>query len=127
MTIEFEQVAVEQLAQQGGAVEQRCVADAHQTVEGPVQGLASGTKTVAITGYVIDHTAAGQAWRQQTEATAQPTLPWRTDNGRNTGQRHVVADVQVTTDTDPGYVFGKAQAVDVNVVGVSKLVRGTLQ
>ncbi|MNJ52732.1 hypothetical protein D3C77_480830 [compost metagenome] len=127
MAIELEQVAVEQLAQQRCAIEQRRVANAHQTVEGPVQGLAGGTQAIAITGYFVDHATAGQTWRQQAKTTAQPALPWGTDNGWNAGQRHVVADVQVTADADAGNVLGQAQAVDVDVIGVGKLVRGALQ
>ncbi|MNJ35942.1 hypothetical protein D3C77_307100 [compost metagenome] len=127
MAIELEQVAVEQLAQQGGAVEHRRIADGHQAVEGPVQGLARGAHAVAVLGHVVDHATAGQARRQQAETAAQAAGTRCTDNRRNARQRHVVTDVQVAADADAGHVLGQAQAIHVDVVGVGELIGRGLQ
>ncbi|MNC13497.1 hypothetical protein D3C75_612460 [compost metagenome] len=121
MVIQAQQVAVVELAEQGGPVEQRRIGDGHQAVEGPVQGIAGGAIAIGVIG---DHPGVGIAGRQGAQAGSQPARARGAEQGRDAGERHLVAVVQIAADADPGHVLGEAQAEDVDVVAIGHGVAG---
>ncbi|MNC34161.1 hypothetical protein D3C75_825810 [compost metagenome] len=100
--------AIAEFNQQGRGIPQRGVAKRGQAVEHRVYGVAACHTVVAVEA--ADET--GGVRRTQC----------RVDGGRDAGQRHVVAIVQIETDTHTGDVFRKAQAVDVDVIDVELVV-----
>ncbi|MNF62326.1 hypothetical protein D3C84_440050 [compost metagenome] len=92
-----------------------------------MQGVAGGAHAVATARGVIDHTGGVRTCRQQTKPLPQAQRAAGTDDRRDTGQRHVVTDVQVRTHADSTHVLGQAQAKDLDVVGIGQLIGGGVQ
>ncbi|MCY1438272.1 hypothetical protein D9M71_544660 [compost metagenome] len=65
--IEAKQIAVVQLAQQAGRIEQRRGSDRDQSVDGPVQRVASGGHAVTVAGCIGDYACRRTPWREQTK------------------------------------------------------------
>ncbi|MCY1178892.1 hypothetical protein D9M73_192660 [compost metagenome] len=92
-----------------------------------MQGFAGGAHAVAVVRGVVDDTGGRRTCRQQAKSLPEAQWAGGADDGRDTGQRHVFANVQVAADTDAAEILGQAQTVDIDVVGVRQLIGGGAQ
>ncbi|MNL14490.1 hypothetical protein D3C87_1354330 [compost metagenome] len=89
-----------------------------------MQRVARGGQAVTVPWHIGDYAGTRATCREQAKTRLQAARPRSTDDRRNTGQRHVVANVQITANADPAHFLGQAQAVDIDVIAIGEFIGG---
>ncbi|MNK99532.1 hypothetical protein D3C87_1199340 [compost metagenome] len=89
-----------------------------------MQRVAGGGQAVTVAWHIGDDAGARTTRRQQAKTGLQPTSTCGADDRRYTGQRHVVANVQIAADAYTAHFLGQAKTVDIDVIAIGEFIGG---